>query len=324
MQDLLKRILLWAFVYSFASCSERNNTEPFTEDVVYRTFGNSSGNYYVSIVPNNEIKGLIVLLPGFWALPQNFLSEIKLDSLATQNRLMMIVASPQGWGTHYFDNASIDTLDQMIKEVSQKYSLDGKKLVIGGFSIGGTGALRYAEFFSEEKSTHDLKLTGAFVVDAPLDFERGWFTMERTVKRNLHPEAVEEANCFLDLIKKHLEGSPKDYIRNYHTVSPYSATAENGGKAALLKDLPMRFYTEPDTIWWKENRGSEYKDLNAHDMDGMVGQLRVLGNKEIELITTKNKGYRKDGRRHPHAWSIVDEEELIKWVLGRIENAETN
>ena len=33
-------------------------------------------------------------------------------------------------------------------------------------------------------------------------------------------------------------------------------------------------------------------------------------------MTTIGKGFREDGSRHPHSWSIVDEKELIEWFTG--------
>jgi hypothetical protein len=40
-----------------------------------------------------------------------------------------------------------------------------------------------------------------------------------------------------------------------------------------------------------------------------------LGNKQAEFINPFGKGYRIEGNRHPHSWSIVDPAETIKWVL---------
>jgi hypothetical protein len=46
-----------------------------------------------------------------------------------------------------------------------------------------------------------------------------------------------------------------------------------------------------------------------------VNLLRAAGNDDAELVITTGKGYRRDGERHRHSWSIVDEAELIEWVL---------
>jgi len=44
----------------------------------------------------------------------------------------------------------------------------------------------------------------------------------------------------------------------------------------------------------------------------MINELNRLGNKSATLITKHNKGFRNsDNIRHPHSWSIVDNDELI-------------
>ena len=55
--------------------------------------------------------------------------------------------------------------------------------------------------------------------------------------------------------------------------------------------------------------------MNSIDCADAINDLRFLGNTRAQLITTTNKGYRDDGIRHPHAWSIIDEKDLINWCL---------
>lgn len=48
----------------------------------------------------------------------------------------------------------------------------------------------------------------------------------------------------------------------------------------------------------------------------MINELNRLGNNNAELILTEKKGYRKPYRlRPPHSWSIVDNEEIITWLV---------
>ena len=58
-----------------------------------------------------------------------------------------------------------------------------------------------------------------------------------------------------------------------------------------------------------------YEDQNVYDQDRMIQRLREIGNQHVEQIKSTNKGYRKDGKRHPHSWSIVDERELTEWII---------
>ncbi len=38
-----------------------------------------------------------------------------------------------------------------------------------------------------------------------------------------------------------------------------------------------------------------------------------MGNDNAKLVVTNDQGYLSEGEKHPHSWSIIDENELIKW-----------
>jgi uncharacterized protein (DUF1810 family) len=66
------------------------------------------------------------------------------------------------------------------------------------------------------------------------------------------------------------------------------------------------------------NRKVDYYSMNALDAAALILQLQLLGNRQAELITTQRRGVRPDGVRHPHSWSIVDEDELKAWILKQV------
>lgn len=83
-----------------------------------------------------------------------------------------------------------------------------------------------------------------------------------------------------------------------------------------MKNLKIRLYTEPDLKWWKENRKNDFEDLNAFYIEKLSDILKSeFGNKNVELIKTENKGYRANGERHPHSWAIVNEKDLMIWMM---------
>ena len=86
----------------------------------------------------------------------------------------------------------------------------------------------------------------------------------------------------------------------------------------MLKNLPIRLYTEPDVVWMIDNIGRDYYTMNAADQAALVLQLRVLGNRKAELITTTGRGFRPPGTRNPHSWTIVDEPDLAGWIAGSL------
>jgi hypothetical protein len=66
----------------------------------------------------------------------------------------------------------------------------------------------------------------------------------------------------------------------------------------------------------EREKNNDYLDLNAFYIKKLSEKLKLeFGNKNIELIETQNKGYWANGDRHPHSWSIIDEKDLIKWIM---------
>ena len=95
----------------------------------------------------------------------------------------------------------------------------------------------------------------------------------------------------------------------------YSLKTKNISNISSLKSAKIRLYTEPDTTWWKENRMADYEQTNAYLMKNLSKELKENNFSNVEYIPTENKGYRANGNRHPHSWSIVDKDDLIDWML---------
>jgi hypothetical protein len=70
-------------------------------------------------------------------------------------------------------------------------------------------------------------------------------------------------------------GSPSQVRRAYRSRSPFLASEKDGGNAQLLKNIPIRLYTEPDVVWWIENYGFDYNTINAMDQAALLLQLRA-------------------------------------------------
>ena len=119
-------------------------------------------------------------------------------------------------------------------------------------------------------------------------------------------------------LEKEMNGTPKTSLLNYYKVSPYSFTDTNQTAIKNIINTPLRIYSEPDINWWLKERNSDFSAMNVLDASAMINELNRLGNTKATLITTQNKGFRKpDNRRHPHSWSIVDNNELIIWLLNQ-------
>jgi antitoxin component YwqK of YwqJK toxin-antitoxin module len=109
-------------------------------------------------------------------------------------------------------------------------------------------------------------------------------------------------------------GNPVQAQKQYIYYSCYSHSQTDGGNAKFLKDTPVRIYDDVDPNWWMTNRDVDMYDMNALDQSAMILFLNDAGNKNAEFINAYGKGYRIEGNRHPHSWSIVEPNDTINWI----------
>ncbi|CAM4156089.1 hypothetical protein ZONE111904_04865 [Zobellia nedashkovskayae] len=89
---------------------------------------------------------------------------------------------------------------------------------------------------------------------------------------------------------------------------------EYGENEMHLKNIAVRTYHDVDIAWRLQNRFQSAKNQNFIATSELIKRLLILGNEQAEFIQTLGTGYRSDGQRHPHSWSIIDEAECIEWV----------
>ena len=208
----------------------------------------------------------------------------------------------------------VDSLSQLalatiIKDVVTKNKLEGQKYFVGGFSIGGSCAIQYAE-------NANTKPSAIFAIDPPLDFERFYNSAKRDIRLSKEKGASQENIYMVARLEEETGGTPSTHLDRYYQLSPYSFSDTTQSAIKKLINTPIRIYTEPDVSWWLKERSADLTSMNVTACSAMINELNRLGNQKAELIITHNKGYRKpDQKRHPHSWSIVDNDELINWLL---------
>lgn len=193
------------------------------------------------------------------------------------------------------------------------HGVDASNTVIGGFSSGGNVSVLLAKALLRSTDP-PVQLKGVFAVDSPLDLVHLYACAQRDLAKTSFPEYKDEARYLIAFLDSTL-GSPSDSLANYERAAPLLNTSAS---VAPLKDLPIRFYTEPDTAWWRANRDDSYEELNAFGLKRIHDTLVAVGNARAEYIATEGRGV-QHGNRHPHAWSIVDERELVRWIEGLVE-----
>lgn len=283
--------------------------------ITYRTPRDSTTNYYLTVMPTGQPKGLLILLPGYGELPESVYAETDLPNQAAQQGLVTVIATlQQGFQSFYIDKASQQTLDAIIREVQRKHKLTGKKLYVGGFSLGGSGVIRYAE---RAAASSDIPRPNAvFAIDPPLDFVRLYRSMQRILHRSKAEVAVKEATFFTKRMRQEFGGAPATHQARYVALSPYCYSDTSSRNASLLRNMPTRLITEPDIDWQMQERNRDLYDMNTLDCVGLINYLQTVGNTRAVFVQTTGKGYRKQPRtRNPHSWSIADPKATLAWLL---------
>jgi hypothetical protein len=266
---------------------------------------------YTLWLPKENSKGVIV----FFDENRDTVKKQPIIDLAFKDRLAVLFVTTNNPAEYLFEKSKMKELEGYINEAIKKNNIPKDNMLYCGMSLAGTRALKMAAFSQSKESAYKLIPKAIAICDAPLDMVRNYHECKKASELNLNPIGASESEWIVSYLKSNLNGTPTKALNNYINYSPFCYTAENGGNAKAFKNIYLRCYTEPDVNWWIENRGRDYYGMNAIDLAALVNQIKISGGKKAELITTVGKGFREDGSRHPHSWSIVDEKELVEWFV---------
>ena len=153
---------------------------------------------------------------------------------------------------------------------------------------------------------------GVFIVDSPIDlFALYESSLKDVASPNFDEERLAEPKWIINYFEE--EFGKDSLLINIQKVSPFT-NKNKYTSVPNLKNSKVRFYTEPDSLWWKENRQTDFESTNAYTIQQIASDLKSKNSNQLELIETEGKGYRSNGERHPHSWSIVDLNELINRI----------
>ncbi len=270
--------------------------------------------YYLAVKPAGPIDGVLVLLPGFGESPENVFPETKLHNTAYSNNILTVII-PFG-DKIYADGPTISNINRALEDSIKRFGIAKNKFIIGGFSAGGTIALRYTELCNESPSSFPIEPKAVFTIDSPIDLFDLWRYFDREIERNFSPVGMAEARNIKAFLTKDLKGTPESNPEAYESSSPFHADLQRAGNERYLKDIPVRVYHDLDIVWQLKNRRRSLFDNNAECASELIARLMLMGNDRAEFMIAKTPGYRSNGMRHTHSWSIVDEVELIQWMKG--------
>lgn len=307
----LKTLPLLALTLFFVSTAFGQTLER-----VYLNPKDSTKNRYIAVKPEEgPVKAFMFCIPGAFQTPEYVLQQTTLPSYAAQQGILTIIpVFSTGVSSFGFDSLTQRSLREMLHVVIKKYHLQQKAFFIGGLSIGGTCAVKYAELAVQ--NDYPVKPAAVFGIDPPLDFERLYKAAIRIMRLSVNQRPKDEIPYLIGRIQKEMKGTPKTALQNFHRLSPYSMSDTSQAAVKNLIDTPLLFIAEPDINWWLANRGYDYMNINAIDEAGMINELQRLGNRKARLVVTHHKGYREPGHiRHPHSWSIAQPKQLVNWLL---------
>lgn len=267
--------------------------------------------YYHALVPENKAQGAMILLPGTWETTEHLISSTqKIHELAFKNNLIVLSLSINQRLT--LTDEIVMLMNAMIGDAVHRYKIPTNKMVIGGWSMGGLFSLRYTELSRQDSSKTVVKPVAVFSCDGPSDLENihNMFLM----KLEKFPDNSEASYGIKDL-EKYCGGTPNQVNAKYKYYSCYTHSEKEGGNAKYLLTVPTRIYNDLDANWWMQNRGLDMYYMNGLDQTAMIQKLNDMGNEKAEFINAYQKGYRIEGNRHPHSWSIVEPNDCIQWIV---------
>ncbi|MBB2146905.1 hypothetical protein GM921_15480 [Pedobacter sp. LMG 31464] len=258
--------------------------------------------FYYQILPKNGLpKGVLVLIPGYGEHPYSVSAQSTILQEAEKSNLAVMIVNLSKDNLEFpINEIAIDKLSKMIKYfyAGQKLS-ESTKLFIGGFSIGGTTALK---FYAQKKN--EFKINKVFAIDPPLDLVRLRKSLSKGRDKNLIAklDTLNQSNKFSEKSLKELSVYNPDYT-TIEMLPDYQQTS-------------LRIYCEPDILWWIKNRNMDLSDMNVTDCAGYINKLlQKSQNQKVELILTKDRGFRNGTIKHPHSWSIAEPVSLVKWLM---------
>lgn len=295
-------------IVSLFSC--RNTNKEKLETLVKTKFEEiTNTNYELSKPADKSIK-VLILFSGFSHKVEDTKREFKILNYANESNIAVIYMNynQKLW---LEENEKI-ALAELLQNILQDNNLPFNDVYIGGYSSGGNVSLLISSFLNKNKR-FKLMPKGVFIVDSPIDLVALYKSSQKNLKRKFSDVAVTESTWIIEELENNI-GNPVDDVLKYQKLAPYISETSTIENLKGLKNTKIRLYTEPDTLWWKKNRMADSDQLNSYYIKKLYDDLKQSGFDQIEHIPTENMGYRANGEKHPHSWSIIDKTELIKWI----------
>ena len=281
--------------------------------------------FYYTLVPQGKITAVLILFPSTGETAENVISCNKtLMQQAWNNHILTAVVSANYNKGLEIDQPALVFFENVFSDLMTRFKAPEDKFILSGLSLGGENALQYTEMSRNRQYTTLIKPLATIGIDPPVDMADLYnnvkqqiplYEKEGAALSESKKVALNEDYFLMDYFNKLYGGSPDKFPERYIAGSQFSRNQEDGGNAKYLIDVPVRLYCDPDIVWQLKNKARDYYSMNAANLSAMANFLMQHGNEKVEFIPAIGKGFRVDGTRHPHSWSIVDADDCIRWIL---------
>ncbi|WOC40127.1 hypothetical protein [Polaribacter sp. HL-MS24] len=307
-----KASILLLFFIVVVSCKQNKHekAQPTAEKIKFTEIIKED---YELHKPSEEIKGVLILFGGYPENADVIKREFQILDIARENSIAELLSNfnQKLW----LEKSEKYQLAKKLQDIIIENKLPTENIFVGGFSSGGVVSLLISDFIIGMKQFY-IDPKGVFIVDSPIDLTALYKSSEKNIERNFSEPSIQESIWLLEILGNNF-GNPKDNIAKYENSAVFTCSTNNISNLKKLKRTKIRLYTEPDTLWWKENRMADYEQMNAFYIKKLSESLIEKGYESVEYIPTIDKGYRANGERHPHSWSIVDKKDLVNWILNK-------
>lgn len=304
----MNRLMTIFLLCVLGACTNETSTDPHTQSTA-PVFTEIVSEDYVLITPQKQDR-LLILFPCYPCDAENTRAEFNISDIAMKHNIAVMFMN---FHQHlWLSDSEKKYIENILLDAVTENNIDPQYTYIGGFSSGGNVSFLMADYLASKGSSIQPK--GLFIADSPLDLHALYENAERTLRKNFSSVAVQEANWIIETLNTDF-GVGDTSLPHYTQYSPYIFKTHSTRNISQFNGVKIRLYSEPDTLWWKENRQAEYENMNAYYIEQLTHDLHTLyGEDNITFIKTEDRGYRANGDRHPHSWAIVDEKDLVNWI----------
>ncbi|HPH81402.1 MAG TPA: hypothetical protein PL185_02460 [Flavobacteriales bacterium] len=307
----------------YLSLLKKNRSSLIDSANIYQGDGDSNLLFYYTLTPPIT-KAVIVLFPSSFESCESVISSNKnLIQECYDKGIMTVVLSSNFNRSLSLDKFAFEYINKTFTEIIKTFNVPKEKFIVCGLSLGGMNALRYTEMSQDANYQTSIKPLAVIGVDPPVDEiglykraidEINLYQADSIKLSNGQQNALAEGKMLTTDFIEMYGGSPDQFPNNYILHSPYIRTEKDGGNAKYLLKTPVKIYCDPDINWHLTNRQRDLYHINASDQTALINFLTLNGNNNAHFKSCIGKGYRLDGSRHPHSWSIIDTDDCIKWI----------